>query len=172
MPFGRTPQKSVTQFSDKPALSSSRRTETLPRRRSRTNRRQQTAPTGRSAGRVFKQVKGIAQQVNRADRTSRFLSRPHWSRRHRGTVEISLVEWRSLPGLFLLPLPMSAGFFASSAFFVGAAGLNAVGCCWISGMVLAPAGRGHEKSSPRPAGAAKASPRLKTFAAIWSDVSA
>ena len=52
----------------------------------------------------------------------------------------------SLPGLFLLSLP-TVGFFTSSTFFDDAAGLNAVGCGAISGVVLAPApGRGHEKS--------------------------
>jgi DNA invertase Pin-like site-specific DNA recombinase len=61
-------------------------------------------------------------------------------------------------------LPTSAGFFASSTFFCGS-GFDAVGA--ISGVVLAPAsGRGHEKSSARPTGAAKASPRLKTFASV------
>ena len=78
----------------------------------------------------------------------------------------------SLAGLFLLSLPPSVGFFASSPFFGGEAGLNAVGWGAISetSLMLAP-GRGHEKSSARPAGACKTSPRLRTFAATGSGVS-
>src|SRR5262249_59279266 len=78
----------------------------------------------------------------------------------------------SLPGLILLSLP-SADCFASVAFFGGEAGLNAAGWGAISGSALAPApGRGHEKSSARPAGASRASPRPKTFVAGGSGVTA
>ena len=80
-----------------------------------------------------------------------------------------LLSRDSLPGLFLLSLPTSVGFFGSSVLFVGATGFNAVGWDSILGVLLA-LGRGHEKSSARPACAAKASPRLKTFAATGSDV--
>src|SRR5215469_3720723 len=77
----------------------------------------------------------------------------------------------SLAGLFLLSLPPSDDFFGSSPFFGIEAGLNAIGWAAKSGAMPAPAsGRGHEKSSARPACASKASPCLKTFAATGSDV--
>src|SRR5215469_4398577 len=72
----------------------------------------------------------------------------------------------SLAGLFLLSLPPSGEFFASSPFFGTKAGLKANG--W--GATPAPAsGRGHEKSSARPACASKVSPWVKTFSATGSD---
>jgi hypothetical protein len=73
-----------------------------------------------------------------------------------------------------------ASFFASTSFlpssltgtpfFVGS-DFSATGWGETSGVALASLPeRGHEKSSARPAGATKAAPRLKTFAAIGSDV--
>jgi hypothetical protein len=153
-----------------------------PRRSSRTNRQaSKQHPTQRSATRAFKQIKRPAllrnRQIERTALGQDCYRDPIGAGGTGASSRSAFVERRdlltrdSLPGLFLLSLPTSAGFFASSAFFDGAAGLNAVGWGAISGVVLAPAlGRGHEKSSARPAGAAKTSPRLKTFVAIESDV--
>src|SRR5215813_9927900 len=61
-------------------------------------------------------------------------------------------------------------FFVAVSCFSGVSGAAATGSGEISGptLPLLP-GRGHEKSSARPAGVFKVSPRLKTFAAIESE---
>jgi hypothetical protein len=70
-----------------------------------------------------------------------------------------------LASAWFLPLPL-----AVVPSFSGVPGATATGSGETSGVLASLPGRGHEKSSARPAGAAKVSPRLKTFAAIGSDV--
>ena len=62
-------------------------------------------------------------------------------------------------------------FLTGTPFFAAASDVSATGCGETSLVAFASLpGRGHEKLSARPAGATKAAPRLKTFAAIGSGV--